>query len=495
MELLLSLLFIALTISLLFAISKLFSSSHNAPLPPGPTPLPIIGNILDLDDQPHRSFARLAKVYGPIMSLKLGLTTTIVVSSAEVAREVLQTKDKFFSARPVLDAIRTGNNHDANWLFFLPSTSPLWSRNRAIWATNLFSVLSLKKTEEIRAQKAHDIINIFHKKAGYPICIGEILFAGLLNMMSNVLFSQDMLDIKSESRQEFTELLKEHLNELAKPNVSDLFPFLRFLDLQRRRHNATGHSRRLHRFFSVIIDARLQHRARNGNYYADFLDFLLDMLTESKITHQEIAMHLMELVVASSETTSSTIEWAMSELLHDPVAMAKAQAEVRNAIASRSLRDSDIMNLPYLQAVIKEVMRLHPAGTILVHKAMIDGLDLSGYRVPKGTSVFVNTWAIGRDPQFWNEPDVFRPERFLEKKISFYGKDFEFIPFGSGKKSCPGLPYAARVLPFLLALMLADFDWRLPDGMEHKDIDMSDKFTSALKMVVPLCVVPIPINT
>ena len=185
----------------------------------------------------------------------------------------------------------------------------------------------------------------------------------------------------------------------------------------------------------------------------------------------------------------------MSELLCNPVAMAKAQAEVRNAFASRSLRESDIMNLPYLQAVIKEVMRLHPAGTILLHKAMKDGLDLGGYRVPKGTSVFVNTWAIGRNPQFWNEPDVFRPERFLEKQISFYGKDFEFIPFGSGKKSCPGLPYAARVVPFLLALMLAQFDWRLPDGMEHKDVDLTEKFANGLKMAVPLCVVPVPINT
>lgn len=192
---------------------------------------------------------------------------------------------------------------------------------------------------------------------------------------------------------------------------------------------------------------------------------------------------------------SSTIEWAMSELVRDPVAMAKAQAEVRKAFPSGSLKESDIINLPYLQAVIKEVMRLHPAGTLLLHKAMKDGLDLSGYRVPKGTSVIVNTWAIGQNPQFWNEPDVFRPERFLEKQISFYGKDFELIPFGSGKKSCPGLPYAARVIPFLLASMLAEFDWRLQDGMEHKDIDMSDNFTSTLKMAVPLCVVPIPINT
>ncbi|XP_078153715.1 oryzalexin D synthase-like [Carex rostrata] len=131
--------------------------------------------------------------------------------------------------------------------------------------------------------------------------------------------------------------------------------------------------------------------------------------------------------------------------------MAKAQAEVRKAFASQTLREPDIINLPYLQAVIKEVMRLHPAGIIIPHKAMKDGVDLSAYRVLKGASVLVNNWAIGHNPQVWNEPDVFRPGRFLEKQISFHGKDFEFIPFGSGKRNCLGMPYAARVIPFLLS--------------------------------------------
>ncbi|XP_078148602.1 cytochrome P450 76M5-like [Carex rostrata] len=475
MDLSLSFLFIVLTLPLLFALTKLFSSSHNSPLPPGPTPLPIIGNLLDLaDDEPHRKFANLAKVYGPIMSLKLGLTTTIVVSSPEVAREVLQIKDAFFSARSVPDAMCSCNYESA--IFFLPSTSPIWRRNRSIFTTNLFSVRSLETTREIRAQKARDIINILHKKACHPICIGEIIFAGIVNMISNLILSQDVVDINSEERQELTELIKKSSKEIAKPNVSDFFPFLRFLDLQHRRRNAAGYYRRYCKFFNVIIDSRLHYRSSNGKNYGDLLDSLLDLFAESKITRREIIALLMEVFGGASETTSITIEWVMAELLVHPVTMAKAQAEVRKAFASQTFTESDIINLPYLQAVIKEVMRLHSVGSLLFHKAMKDGVDLSGYRVPKGATVVVNTWAIGRNPQLWIEPDVFRPERFLEKQISFHGKDFEYIPFGYGKRSCPGLPFAVRVIPFLLALMLAEFDWKLPDEMEPKDVDMTEKF-------------------
>ncbi|XP_078168874.1 cytochrome P450 76M5-like [Carex rostrata] len=495
MELTLSFLLIALTIFLLSTLSKLFSSSHNcnALLPPGPTPLPIIGNLLALDDQPHRKFAHFAKVYGPIFSLKLGLTTTIVVSSPKVAREVLQTKDEFFSARSVPDLMRACNQHN-EVMTFLPSTSPQWKRDRAICATNLFSVRSLERTREIRAQKARDITNIFCKKAGYPLCIGDLLFSGMLNMVSNVLFSQDVIDINCDSGQEFTELIKETINEVGKPNVSDFFPFLRFLDLQRIRHNGAGHYRRYCKFFDVIIEARLQYRTSNGKNYGDLLDSLLDMVAESNITRREIPILLMELIGAGSDNISITVEWVMAELLHDPVAMARAQAEVRQVFSSQTLEEQDIVNLPYLQAVIKEAMRLHPAVPILPHKAMKDGVDLGGYIVPKGATVFVNTWAIGHNSQVWNEPDVFRPERFLEKQSGFHGKECDFLPFGSGRKSCPGLPFVVKVIPYLLALMLAEFDWRLPDGMEHKDVDLTEKFTVGLKMAVPLSVVPVPVN-
>ncbi|KAJ4771939.1 Cytochrome P450 76C4 [Rhynchospora pubera] len=495
MELALSLLIIALTISLLFSLSKLISWPYRAPLalPPGPAPLPLIGNLLDLDRQPHCSLARLAKVYGPVISLKLGLTTAIVISSPEAAREVLQKKDAFFSARSVPDSSRAYNYHDAS-MFFLPSTSPLWRRNRAICAVNLFSTRCLETSRDMRAQKARDIIDCFRKKAGHPVDIGHIFFSGMLNMISNVLFSQDIVDINSESPQEFEELIKESINENLKPNASDFFPFLRLFDLQGRRRTSARYHRQYHKTFNVIVDARLQHRRNGGKNYGDFLDSLLDLLAQSKISRKEIQILFTELFGAGSHTTSITVEWAMGELLHDPIAMAKAQAEVREVFAIQNLEESDALDLPYLQAVIKEAMRLHPPGPLLLHKAIEDGVTLCGYRVPREAQVLVNAWAIGRDPKVWTEPDVFRPERFLEKHISFHGRDFEFIPFGSGKKICPGLPFAVKIVPFLLALILAEFDWKLPDGMEPKDVDLTEKFAAVLELAVPLHAIPVPVN-
>jgi cytochrome P450 len=184
----------------------------------------------------------------------------------------------------------------------------------------------------------------------------------------------------------------------------------------------------------------------------------------------------------------------MAELLHNPVAMAKTQAEVRQAFTSHTLTESEIVQLPYLQAVIKEVLRLHPPGPLLPHMATEDGVDLSGYRVPKGTQVLVNTWAIGHDPQVWNEPAVFKPERFLEEEFSLQRRDFGFLPFGFGRRSCPGMPLAMRVIPLLLALILGEFDLRLPDGMQHTDVDMTEKFGTVLERAVPLLVVPVPVK-
>jgi cytochrome P450 len=296
----LSLLFIVLTVCVVVALSKVFSLSRNiAPLPPGPAPLPIIGNLLDLrDGQPHHSLTHLAKVHGPIMSLKLGLKTIVVASSPEIAHEILQKKDAFFSGRSILDSLRSGNHHEA-LMNFLPSTSPTWRRNRAICAINIFSVPSLEKTREIRAQKAQDIIDCFHKKAGQNVHVGEIIFAGMINMISNVLFSQDVVDISSESPQEFAKLIKESINEILKPNISDFFPFLRFLDLQGRRRTSAGYNRRYYKFFDVIIDASLQHRSNGEKQYGDFLDSLLDLYANSKITRREIQILLMVIFLSS----------------------------------------------------------------------------------------------------------------------------------------------------------------------------------------------------
>jgi cytochrome P450 len=195
--------------------------------------------------------------------------------------------------------------------------------------------------------------------------------------------------------------------------------------------------------------------------------------------------------VAGTDTTSATVEWAMAELLQNPKKLKKARKELQQVInKDEDPKDLDINKLPYLQAVVKETLRLHPSTPILVHKSISD-VDLCGFRVPKDTQVLVNVWSMGRDSSIWTDPNVFLPERFLECGEVFRGEDFGFIPFGAGRRMCPGVPFAHRVVHTMLATLLYHFDWKLPNGEKIEDMDMTEKFGITLHKVKHLMIIPI----
>lgn len=198
--------------------------------------------------------------------------------------------------------------------------------------------------------------------------------------------------------------------------------------------------------------------------------------------------------IAGTDTTTSTLEWAMAELLHNPETLRKVQDELRSTVGiNKKLEEKDIENLPYLKAVIKETLRLHPPLPFLVPHMAMSNCKMLGYYIPKETQILVNVWAIGRDPGTWKEPLVFKPERFLEPNVADYkGQNFEFIPFGSGRRMCPALPLASRVLPLALGAILYWFDWVLADGLKPQDMDMSERMGITLRKSVPLKAIPIP---
>lgn len=200
---------------------------------------------------------------------------------------------------------------------------------------------------------------------------------------------------------------------------------------------------------------------------------------------------------AGTDTTTSTLEWAMAELLHNPAAMKKLQTELRNAIPpENSLEESHLQSLPYLAAVVKETLRLHPPLPFLFPRMALKPCTLLGYRIPAETQVLVNVWAIGRDPTNWRDASVFSPERFLEPGggggKDFKGQHYDFLPFGSGRRMCPAVPLAARVLPMALGSLILAFDWALPDGATPEEMDMSEQMGITLRKAVPLVAVPVP---
>lgn len=182
----------------------------------------------------------------------------------------------------------------------------------------------------------------------------------------------------------------------------------------------------------------------------------------------------------------------MAELLRNPEVMRKARSEIIRVIGSeRAVKESDIDGLPYLQAVVKETLRLHPAAPLLLPYKARNDAEICGYTIPKGANVLVNIWAINRDPKYWNHPLKFYPERFIGSKLDYKGGSFEFIPFGAGRRLCLGLPLATRMVNLMLASMILSFDWKLPQGISPKDLDMQEHFGMTLKKAKPLYAIPV----
>ncbi|KAF2945430.1 hypothetical protein DAI22_02g216100 [Oryza sativa Japonica Group] len=480
------------------------SGGRSLALPPGPTPLPLIGNLLCLGGIFHQTLAKLARVHGPVMTLKLGLTTAVVVSSAEAAREAYTKHDQRLAARPVPDAFRA-NGFSERSIVFSPSSDPQWKNLRGIHATHIFSPRALAALRGIRERKVRDIVGYIRTVAGEEMCVREVVHNGVLNLISTSFFSMDMADVRSESARGLRGLIEDIIATVAGPNVSDFFPFLRQLDLQGLRRQTGSHLGIVFGLLDDIIDRRMAETRDHPDKqrHGDFLDALISLASAGKIPRYHITYLLFDVFAAGADTMTTTVEWAMAELLRNPRVMAKVRAEVTDALGGReSFDEGDAASLTYLQCVFKEAMRLHPVGSILVpHLAVQDGVEIGGYAVPKGTTVIFNAWAIMRDPAAWESPDQFLPERFLHKEesssppLELRGKDYEYIPFGSGRRLCPGLPLAERAVPFILASLLHAFEWRLPDGMSPDDMDMTEKFATANVLATPLKAVPVASHT
>ncbi|XP_058107400.1 geraniol 8-hydroxylase-like [Magnolia sinica] len=479
-------------IHLLFLARK--RGLSNGKLPPGPIPLPILGSLFKLGSKPNESLAQLAKKYGPLMTLKLGSTTMIVVSSSIMAKEVLQKNDQSFSGRRVFDAVRALNFHESSIVWSQPTTR--WRKLRTIFNTEMFTTARIASNQGLRHKKVQDLIAHIQEDrlARRAVDIGQATFTTTLNLTSNTVFSVDLVDPNSKSAQDFKDLVWELLKESGRPNLVDYFPVLRPIDPQGIRRRIAANLKKLYAIFDRLIDERMLSTSTSSDSPRrnDFLDVLLNEKDENglQLGRQDILPILTDIFIAGTDTSSTAVEWAMAELLHNPNAMAKARFELKETIGlGQQVKESDIIRLPYLQAIVKETLRLHPPGPLFPRRTIAD-VEVHGFSIPKNTWITMNVWAIGRDPNVWAEPASFLPERFLDSDIDFKGQDFELIPFGSGRRICPGLPLAFRMVHLLLASFLHSFDWKLPNGMMPQDMDMSSKFGITLQLATPLRAIP-----
>ncbi|KAL8487557.1 hypothetical protein ACS0TY_024022 [Phlomoides rotata] len=491
---------VVLALIFLSTFYHLRSNRRRTKLPPGPYPFPIIGNILQLGLNPHQSLAVLSKTYGPLMSLQLGSIYTVVVSSPEMAKQVLQEHDQIFSGRTIPAAAEVHRHHELS-MALLP-VGNRWRKARKICREKIFASQRLDASQGIRREKMTLLCEYVEECClrGRSVNVGEAAFITSLNLMTATLFSIDFTGFDSDATHDLMEIIEGVMKCLGAPNAADFFPVLKGVDPQGIQKKSAIYFGKLLDRFEDIINGRLESRRAAGGCGGggsskkdDFLETILDLKegSEYDLSIKDIQHLLLDLFLGGSHTTPSTVEWVMTELLRNSDKMANAKSELRSIIgANKQVEESDLPRLPYFQALIKETFRLHPAGPLLVpHKAESEA-EISSYTIPNNTQILVNVWAIGRDPHVWPNPTSFQPERFLNTKIDFKGHDFTLIPFGSGRRMCPGIALADRMLQLTVASCIHNFDWKLEPGVKPEDVDMTEKFGLALNKAVPLMAIP-----
>jgi cytochrome P450 len=195
---------------------------------------------------------------------------------------------------------------------------------------------------------------------------------------------------------------------------------------------------------------------------------------------------------AGSETSSGVVLWGMSQIIKNPKIMEEAQAEIRRVFDKKgNVDETELHQLIYLKSIIKETLRLHPTVPLLLPRECRERCRINGYDIPAKTRVAINVWAIGRDQKYWVEAESFKPERFINNPIDFKGTDFEYLPFGAGRRMCPGITFGLPNIELPLAQLLYHFDWKLPNKIKNEDLDMTESFGITLRRKNDLCMIPI----
>ncbi|KAF7848358.1 hypothetical protein BT93_L2067 [Corymbia citriodora subsp. variegata] len=498
LHILLTWLALSLPLFLLLLLSVKNSNNKKKNLPPGPPSLPIIGNFHQLGHLPHQSLWKLSRQYGPVMLIRLGGAPTIVISSPEAAREVLKTHDLNCCSRPRL--VGTGRlSYDSLDVAFVEYGN-YWREVRKLCVLELFSTKRVQSFRYVREEEVGSMIESIAKSAesGSLVNISEKFMALTANVTCRIAFGKAFQGTDFEDAR-FMDMVHEGMAMLGSFSASDFFPRFgwivdRFMGLHSRLEKSFHD---LDILYEKVIE---EHRNANksNKEEEDIVDSLLKMekdqteLAGVRLKKDNIKAILMDIFLGGVDTGAVVMDWTMAELVRNPRVMRKAREEIRSCVGNKKLVvEDDLSKLKYLRLVLKEVLRLHPPGALLLPRETIGHFKLFGYDVDPKSRVHVNVWGMGRDPSLWECPEEFVPERFEDNPIDYKGIHFELLPFGAGRRGCPGMWMAMVVVEMALANVLHSFDWELPEGMIEGDVSMEEGAGIAVFKKVPLTLLPV----
>lgn len=480
------------------------SKGISAPKPPGAWP--IIGHLHLLSGQVpiFRTLGAMADKHGPVFMIQLGMHPAVVVSSHEAVKECFTTNDKVFASRPRSSVSKLlGYNYAG---FGFAPYGPFWREMRKLSVVEILSARRLNELKDVRISELDACIQDLYSLgkdnnwiSPIEVVMSEwfehLTFNFVLRMIAGKRYFDNAVHGNEEARGAII-AIKKFLSLSGAFVPSDVFPFLERLDLKGYLGSMKHVAEELDCLVGSWVEEHVMRLKSEPGSRHDFIDVLLSAVQDtSMFGHSRetvIKATIGNLIVGGSDSTSITSTWILSALLNNREAMKRAQEELDLKVGrSRWVEESDIQKLDYLRAIIKESLRLYSAAPLLVPHEATQDCHVCGYHIPKGTRLFVNAWKLHRDPRVWSNPEEFEPERFLgsHANLDVFGHQFELIPFGSGRRACPGINMALQMLHLTFARLLQGFDMATPS---NAPVDMTEGISFTMPKLTPLCVMLTP---